>query len=120
MVKRHKSAKGDQIDFDLLQLNNKEVVAIGNASMNANGDTLGRGGVIVRKVDDIPKSQLADPNAAYNQQNPKSTKLVSLKSAVVVDDVVVEATPEVVVEETVVDEIEKKQKSKRKIIDSEE
>ncbi len=44
--RRHTSARGERIDFDLLQHQNKDMIAIGNANMNANGDILGKGGKI--------------------------------------------------------------------------
>lgn len=129
MVKRiHRSARGESVDFDLLHHQNKDTIAIGNANMNANGDILGKGGKIIRRVEDIPLENMADPNAAYNDANPKSTKMVSLKNKV--DDL-----PEVTVE-TLRDDLaqmavstdevikpvktEEKSKNKRKIVDSEE
>lgn len=127
MVKRiYKSAKGETIDFDLMQTKNKDVIAVGNANMNANGDILGRGGKIIRKVSDIPVEQLTDPNAAYNQNNPKSTRMVSLKDKI--DDFDTDSPNTDSVETTTLDadfeqlaqESKKNQKSKRKIVDSEE
>ena len=133
MAKRkHLSARGKPINFDELQHQNKEVVAVGNANMNANGDILGRGGKVVRKVSDIPVNQLANPGTAYNQNNPKSTKLVSLKDKV--DSLDTHQNPllkdeekpqqkvkkEEVVDESVVSVEEEKTKSKRKIVDSED
>jgi len=125
--RRHLSARGQPIDFDSLHQANKNVIAVGNANMNANGDVLGRGGKVVRKVSDIPVSQLADPNAAYNQSNPKSTKLVSLKDnvdAVSTSKKSSSVQPKAKLEDVSVDEVEpseeEKSKSKRKIVDSEE
>lgn len=126
MVKRiHKSARGVTLDFDLMQHQNKEVVALGNANMNANGDIIGRGGEIIRKVDDIPTELAADSNAAYNQDNPKSTRKISLKEKI---DEFKEVAPIVVVDkvevlETGVTELvqekpKQKTKIKRKIVDS--
>ena len=138
--RRYRSARGESIDFDLLQHHNKDTIAVGNANMNANGDIIGRGGKIVRKAEDIPAVQMADPNAAYNQSNPKSTKMVSLKDKVDVlekEHPVLEDEPEeLMVAETKAEEpVEKKPeaskeeskeeskekpKTKRKIVDSEE
>ena len=137
MVKRrHTSARGEQIDFDLLHHHNKDMIAIGNANMNANGDILGKGGKIVRRVEDIPLENMADPNAAYNEANPKSTKMVSLKGKL---DDLPEPTPSIQTDEEDVggieaplDEVkiengkvtptktEEKSKIKRKIVDSED
>lgn len=130
--RKHTSARGTPVDFDLLHTQNKDVVAVGNANMNANGDVLGRGGKIVRKVEDIPTIQKANPNAAYNQVNPKSTKMVSLKDKVdavpsnkpVLEDIneveVLTNTKTVESKEPSVEPTEEKTKSKRKIVDSEE
>lgn len=122
MARKHKSARGEAIDFDLLQSQNKNVIAIGNAKMNANGDILGRGGKIIRRVEDIPLENVANPDAAYNQANPKSTKMVSLKDKV--DDEFMNQPMKVQDKELKVEEkptvtIEKT-KNKRKIVDSEE
>ena len=134
MAKRkHTSARGEVVDFDLLHHQNRDVVAVGNASMNANGDVLGRGGKIIRKVEDVPSVQLANPAAAYNQTNPKSTRMVSLKDKIdsvdtnkkpvledVVEEVEVLTKTKSLPQEELVDEVEEKAKSKRKIVDSED
>jgi len=120
MAKRHTSARGEKIDFDLLQHENKNTIAMGNANMNANGDTLGSGGKIIRKVEDIPASIKANPNAPYNQTNPKSTKMVSLKNKV--DDIISTETSTTSTDdiEEPTEEIKEKAKTKRKIVDSED
>ena len=122
MVKRHRSARGEQVDFDLLQSQNKNVIAIGNARMNANGDVLGSGGKIIRKVEDIPQENVADPNAAYNQANPKSTKMVSLKDDIdddfITQQEVTQETQQKTEKTSTI--LEEKTKTKRKLVDSEE
>ena len=122
MVKRHRSARGEQVDFDLLQSQNKNVIAIGNARMNANGDVLGSGGKIIRKVEDIPLENVADPNAAYNQANPKSTKMVSLKDDIdddfITQQEVTQETQQKTEKTSTISE--EKTKTKRKLVDSEE
>ena len=122
MVKRHRSARGEQVDFDLLQSQNKNVIAIGNARMNANGDVLGSGGKIIRKVEDIPQENVADPNAAYNQANPKSTKMVSLKDNIdddfITQQEVTQETQQKTEKTSTI--LEEKTKTKRKLVDSEE
>ncbi len=80
--KIHRSARGAVINFDELARLNPEVVAIGNANLNAQGDQLGEGGKIIRKVSDIPEHQRPDPNAAYNQDNPNAVRQVSIKSSI--------------------------------------
>ena len=80
--KIHRSARGSVINFDELARLNPDIVAIGNANMNAQGDKLGSGGKVIRKVTDIPEHQRPDPNAAYNEDNPNAVKQVSIKSSV--------------------------------------
>lgn len=45
---KHKSYRGQLVDMELLKFQNQTAVAAGNAKMNARGDILGRGGVIVK------------------------------------------------------------------------
>jgi len=122
MVKRHRSARGEQVDFDLLQSQNKNVIALGNARMNANGDVLGSGGKIIRRVEDIPQENVADPDAAYNQANPKSTKMVSLKDNIdddfIIQQEVTQETQQKTEKTSTISE--EKTKTKRKLVDSEE
>jgi len=80
--KTHRSARGAIINFDELARLNSDVIAIGNANLNARGDQLGQGGKIIRKVTDIPEHQRPDPNAAYNQDNPNAVRQVSIKSSI--------------------------------------
>jgi hypothetical protein len=48
-----------------LAAKNEMMPAVGNAKMNARGDELGPGGVVVRKREDIV-------NDHYNKQTPKA------------------------------------------------
>lgn len=83
MVKRiHTTARGLIINFDELARQNPDVIAVGNASMNARGDHLGEGGKIIRKVSDIPQHLQPNPDAAYNENNPNAVKQVSIKSSI--------------------------------------
>lgn len=62
--KLYRSMQGKQVDMDMLAAKNETMPAVGNVRMNARGDELGPGGVVVRKREDIV-------NDHYNQQNPK-------------------------------------------------
>ena len=62
--KVYRSMQGKQIDMDALAARNETMPAVGNVRMNARGDELGPGGVVVRKREDIV-------NDHYNQQTPK-------------------------------------------------
>ena len=41
--------QGKPIDFDALRTKNEKTIAVGNAGVNARGDTIGPGGKIVKK-----------------------------------------------------------------------
>lgn len=56
--------QGKPVDMEALAARNETMPAVGNVRMNARGDELGPGGVVVRKREDIV-------NDHYNQQNPK-------------------------------------------------
>jgi hypothetical protein len=62
--KVYRSMQGKQIDMETLAARNETMPAVGNVRMNARGDELGPGGVVVRKREDIV-------NDHYKQQNPK-------------------------------------------------
>jgi hypothetical protein len=62
--KVYRSMQGKQIDMESLAARNEAMPAVGNVRMNARGDELGPGGVVVRKREDIVKDH-------YNQQNQK-------------------------------------------------
>tara|TARA_Y100001968_G_C18756446_1_gene435753 strand:+ start:60 stop:425 length:366 start_codon:yes stop_codon:yes gene_type:complete len=53
--KIYRTAQGKMIDMDLLRQRNELVPAVGNAKVNARGDELGPGGVIIRKREDVLK-----------------------------------------------------------------
>ena len=61
--KVYRSMQGKQVDMESLAARNETMPAVGNVRMNARGDELGPGGVVVRKREDIV-------NDHYNQQNP--------------------------------------------------
>lgn len=62
--KVYRSMQGKQIDMETLAARNETMPAVGNVRMNARGDELGPGGVVVRKREDI----VGD---IYKQQNLK-------------------------------------------------
>ncbi len=49
----HRTANGKVIDTDALRQKNETTVAVGNANTNARGDLLGKGGVIIKKREEI-------------------------------------------------------------------
>lgn len=44
--------QGKAIDFDSLRTRNEKSIAVGNVKTNARGDTLGKGGKVVKKRDE--------------------------------------------------------------------
>ena len=54
----YRSAMGKNIDIDSLRVANEELIAVGNMRVNARGDELGPGGVVLRSREEV----LADTN----------------------------------------------------------
>lgn len=57
----YRTMQGKQIDLEGLAARNETMPAVGNVRMNARGDELGPGGVIIKKREDIV-------NDHYNQK----------------------------------------------------
>jgi hypothetical protein len=51
--RQHRSMRGEIIDFSALSLQNQQQVALGNARMNAKGDILGEGGIILKTQEQV-------------------------------------------------------------------
>lgn len=64
MGKTYTSVRGKEIDMEKLALRNETTPAVGNIKVNARGDELGPGGMIVRTREQI----LAD----YYKNNPRA------------------------------------------------
>jgi hypothetical protein len=48
MANIRRTAMGEGVDMDMLQLSNENTIAIGNAKTNARGDQLGPGGKVIK------------------------------------------------------------------------
>lgn len=48
MKRTYKTAQGQAIDLDALRLANEDAIAVGNMHVNARGDQLGPGGVVIK------------------------------------------------------------------------
>lgn len=133
------STKGQEINFDLLARENQNVIAVGNANLNARGDRLGPGGKIIETAEEILQKaalrQAADPSTSYDQNNPNAVKMVSIKDNVNMATAYEESptkvnvdelkTPAQVMKETeaqaeLIKKNEKKQENKRKIVDKDD
>ena len=82
--KRHISARGREVNFDELFLNNKKTIAVtgGGAPMNASGDLLGPGGKIIQTVEERDRVSNPQPvveGTPYTEDNPNAVKQVSVK-----------------------------------------
>lgn len=65
---KHRSMQGKEVDMEKLMSQNELMPAIGNMKVNARGDELGPGGIIVRKRDDVAAAYYEDnPNAVASQ-----------------------------------------------------
>jgi hypothetical protein len=79
--KTYRSAQGKQVDVDMLRLRNEETIAVGNMKVNARGDELGPGGVVVKTrneaMDEYYKSNAIYTNesAADAERNGPKPKL---------------------------------------------
>ena len=67
--------QGQQIDMDALGLKNEKEIALGNMSINARGDKIGKGGKVIAERNQVARE--------YYQNNPKAVvQSVSIKDAV--------------------------------------
>lgn len=53
MSRKHISYRGVSIDMEMLKFQNEKKPALGNASMNARGDKIGRGGTIIKTREEL-------------------------------------------------------------------
>jgi len=61
--KIYQTMQGRKIDMESLAARNETMPAVGNVRMNARGDELGPGGVVVRKREDIVNNHYNKPDA---------------------------------------------------------
>ena len=67
MAKIYRSAQGKTVDVDQLRLRNEETIAVGNMKVNARGDELGPGGVVVKTRNESMDDYYAS-NAIYTRE----------------------------------------------------
>jgi hypothetical protein len=60
--KIYQTMQGRKIDMESLAARNETMPAVGNVRMNARGDELGPGGVVVRKREDIVNNHYNKPD----------------------------------------------------------
>jgi hypothetical protein len=79
--KMYRSMRGKPVDIELLAKKNELVPAVGNARVNARGDRLGPGGVIIEKREDMVKEY-------YNQVGSAKPKADTIGEESVVKETV--------------------------------
>lgn len=67
MGKVYRSAQGKTVDVDALRLRNEETIAVGNMKVNARGDELGPGGVVVKTRNEL-MDEYYKSNAVYTKE----------------------------------------------------
>ena len=73
MAQTYRTARGKELDMLKLAKQNEMTIAVGNAKVNARGDKLGPGGVVIQRREEIVSE--ASGSAIPNQINirPKET-----------------------------------------------
>jgi hypothetical protein len=92
MKKIYRSAQGKPIDMDALRLKNEEVIAVGNMKVNARGDELGPGGVVVRTRNQAMDEYYAS-NAIYTKETAQEADTVATTPAHMVADTFEDVDP---------------------------
>jgi hypothetical protein len=67
MGKVYRSAQGKIVDVDALRLRNEETIAVGNMKVNARGDELGPGGMVVKTRNEL-MDEYYKSNAVYTKE----------------------------------------------------
>jgi len=95
--------RGKPVDMDLLRKRNELTPAVGNARVNARGDTLGPGGQIIKKREDVVAEHYAQAGSVIqssgrtNVETPVAEKTVK-PVAEPVKKTVSRSKPEAVIE----------------------
>jgi hypothetical protein len=68
MSKIYRSAQGKMVNMEELRLKNEATIAVGNMKVNARGDELGPGGIVVKTRNEAMDEYYAK-NAIYTKEN---------------------------------------------------
>lgn len=120
MVTRHISMRGEVIDMNRLRTVNADTPALGNASLNARGDIIGKGGVVLKTQEQIEAEWEANKKAREESIKPADIKseamvppaAVPQKKQLTADDQSFDPKPSV--------EPQKPAAPRRKIVESDE
>lgn len=77
MKQNYKTALGKSIDFDAIRLANEDVIAVGNMKVNARGDEVGPGGVIVRTRNEIMEEHYQSFKPESSPAKPSDSQIQS-------------------------------------------
>lgn len=83
MATRHISMRGEVVDMNRLRTVNAETVALGNANLNARGDIIGKGGIVLKTQEQIEAEW--DANRVAREE---SVKKADIKADKLIPDVV--------------------------------
>lgn len=85
-MSRHTSYRGTTIDMDTMRRENEKATALGNMSVNAKGDQIGRAGLVTKTADQIAREnhrvQSAIVKTGLKGAVPTSPAVVEQKKAV--------------------------------------
>jgi hypothetical protein len=81
MSDRHISMRGEVVDFNRLRIANAEKPALGNANMNARGDIIGQGGVVLKTQEQIDAEYEAALAAQRDNSKPVDIKDLAAMNA---------------------------------------
>ena len=65
-MSKHTSYRGTTIDMEALRRENEKTVALGNMSVNARGDQIGRNGLVTKTADEIARENHRVQSAIVN------------------------------------------------------
>jgi len=90
----YRTSKGREIDMGKLIQKNELVQAVGNAKVNARGDKLGPGGVIIKRREEIVNESSGIPGQinTSRQSATKPTPSVAQPAPVIIPETVVPVT----------------------------
>jgi hypothetical protein len=59
---KYRTMQGKEVDMDKLMLKNEMMPAVGNVRMNARGDELGPGGIVIKTREEIMAEKYKNQN----------------------------------------------------------